>query len=374
VVDQRLHRLVDASAWWRRDLLVLDPVVARWQQLEDLVDDLDRLAHLVEADGVAVERVAVGADDDVELDLRVAEVGQGPAQVPGHARRPQQRPGRAEGDRLLGGDDADALQPLPPDGLAGHQRVVLLEPRRDHVEEAQDVVAPAVGEIGGHAAGTDVVVVHPQPGDLLEEPQHLLALAPAVEHHRHGADVHAVGGEEQDVRRDPVELAHEHADPLGPLGDVVLDAEQRLGGQREDQLVEQGGRVVHAGHVGGALEVGELLARLLHPRVQVADDRLRAQDRLALQLEHEAQHAVGAGVLWPHVDDHRLVFARLGLALQLGRLGFGQAQHRADLAQQLVSAEAAALAQLLAALPRLGGAAVVDGAHRTLPPQHSNGT
>ena len=65
---------------------------------------------------------------------------------------------------------------------------------------AQHVVAPAVGQVGGDAAGADVVVVHPQAGDLLEEAQDLLALAPAVEHHRHGAEVHAVGGQEQQVR------------------------------------------------------------------------------------------------------------------------------------------------------------------------------
>ena len=34
---------------------------------------------------------------------------------------------------------------------------------------------------------------------------------------------------------------------------------------------------------------------------------LDAQHRLALELEHEAQHTVGARVLRPHVDDHRVV-------------------------------------------------------------------
>ena len=136
-----------------------------------------------------------------------------------------------------GGDHADALQPLAPDRLAGHQRVVLLEPRRDQVEQAQHVVAPAGGQVGGDAAGADVVVVHPQAGDLLEEAQHLLALAPAVDHHRHRAEVHAVGGEEQQVAGHPVQLAHQHADPHRPLGDVAVDAEQLLGGHREHQLV-----------------------------------------------------------------------------------------------------------------------------------------
>src|SRR4029453_2113122 len=69
VVDQRLHRLVDTSAWRWRDLPVLDAIVALRHPLEDLADDLHRLAHLVEPDRVAVERVAVRAHDAGELDL-----------------------------------------------------------------------------------------------------------------------------------------------------------------------------------------------------------------------------------------------------------------------------------------------------------------
>ena len=196
-------------------------------------------------------------------------------------------------------------------------------------------VAPAVGQVGGHAAGADVVVVHPQAGDLLEDPQALLAVAPAVDHHRHRADVHAVGGEEQQVGRHPVQLGDEHADPLRPLGDVLVDAEQLLGGERERQLVEERRGVVHAGDVRGALEVGEVLTRLLHAGVQVADDRLRAQHGLALELEHEAQHAVGAGVLRTHVDDHGLVVGR-ALAHRCRRpRPSDRRSSRAQLAEQL---------------------------------------
>ena len=106
-----------------------------------------------------------------------------------------------------------------------------------------------------------------------------------------------------DVRR--LSSHMQHADPHGPRRQ--LEAEQLLGGQAEHQLVEDRRGVVHAGDVGAALEVGERLARLLHAGVQVADDRLGAQHGLAVELEHEAQHAVGAGVLRPHVDDHGLV-------------------------------------------------------------------
>jgi hypothetical protein len=48
-----------------------------------------------------------------------------------------------------------------------------------------------------------------------------------------------------------------------------------------------------------------------------------SEDGLALQLEHHPQHAVRAGVLGPHVDDHVLI---LGEPRVLLGLGFGQSQ------------------------------------------------
>jgi hypothetical protein len=157
------------------------------------------------------------------------------------------------------------------------------------------------------------------------------------------------------VRRDAVELDQQHADPLGPGRDVLVDAEQRLGGQREGQLGVQRRGVVHAGDVGAALQVRERLAGLLHAGVQVAEDRLGAHHGLAVELEHEAQHAVGRRVLRPHVDDHGLVFGRR-VGQRLG-LGFGQAQHRTQLAHQLDGGGPLARGHLLGAL---GGAPALD--------------
>ena len=185
VVDERLHRLVDAGPRRRRDLLVLHPVVARRHLVDDLADDPHRLADLVEPDGVAVEGVAVGADDHVELDLVVGEVRHVPAQVPRHAGRAQDRAGGAEAPWPPRGDHADALEPLAPDGLAGHEHVVLVEAiGQDDSSRCSTSSRQSVGQVGGHAAGADEVVVHPQAGDLLEEAQDLFALAPAVDHHR----------------------------------------------------------------------------------------------------------------------------------------------------------------------------------------------
>ncbi|MEZ5251801.1 MAG: hypothetical protein R2713_22115 [Ilumatobacteraceae bacterium] len=163
---------------------------------------------------------------------------------------------------------------------------------------------------------------------------------PAVDHHRHGTEVHAVRGHEQQVAAHPVELGQQHPHPHRALGDVVFDPEELLGGEREDELVVERAEVVHAGDVGAALQIGELLAGLLHAGVQVADDRLAAQHGLTLELEHQPQHAVRARVLGPHVDDHRLILGGIdGEVAELGGLGLAEAQHGADLAQQLARGE-----------------------------------
>ena len=83
--------------------------------------------------------------------------------------------------------------------------------------------------------------------------------------------------------------------------------------------------------------IRELLGRLLHAGVQVPDDRLRAQDGLAVELHHEAQHAVRRRVLRAHVDDHGLVVETFDVDVgHVDAVALGKAQHRPDLATQLV--------------------------------------
>jgi hypothetical protein len=64
------------------------------------------------------------------------------------------------------------------------------------------------------------------------------------------------------------------------------------------------------GTTAGRSCLGELLGR----PVQEPDVRVRALDHLAVELEHEPQHAVGRGMLGPEVHgvvadfSHRLMF------------------------------------------------------------------
>ena len=164
-------------------------------------------------------------------------------------------------------------------------------------DEVADLVERAGGHVLGDAAGTDERVVHPQAGDQLEQVEDQLALAEADRHHGQRADLHAAGGDRHQVGGDPVELHQEHPHDLGLLGDVVLDVEQPLDAEAVGHLVVERGEVVHPGAEGDALHPGAELHVLLDAGVQVADAAAGLGDRLALELEDQAEHAVGRGVL-----------------------------------------------------------------------------
>jgi hypothetical protein len=48
-----------------------------------------------------------------------------------------------------------------------------------------------------------------------------------------------------------------------------------------------------------------MLSQLLRAPVQVADDRVAIDDQLAVEFQHNPQHAMGTGVLWAHVESHQ---------------------------------------------------------------------
>src|SRR6185312_7259563 len=75
VVDQRLHRRVELVARRQHDLAVVgDPGPAR-EAVQCTLDDVDRLADLMQADEVAVVDVAVVEHDRLHLTLEARAFG-----------------------------------------------------------------------------------------------------------------------------------------------------------------------------------------------------------------------------------------------------------------------------------------------------------
>ena len=110
--------------------------------------------------------------------------------------------------------------------------------------------------------------------------------------------------EPHQVAVEPLQFDQQHADPLDALRH--LEAQQLLDRQHVAERVRVRAQVVHALDERDHLLPLLLLHRLLDAGVQVADGRRDRQHGLAVQLQHQAQHAVRAGVLRPHVDGQHL--------------------------------------------------------------------
>mmetsp|Transcript_33103 Transcript_33103/g.77411 ORF Transcript_33103/g.77411 Transcript_33103/m.77411 type:complete len:312 (+) Transcript_33103:307-1242(+) len=95
VVDERLHVALHLVARRRRELAVVGLDEPWLEQVEALHDHMRRLAHLLNADEVAVKTITLGARRDLELELRINLIWLRLAQVPRHARAAQHHAGEA---------------------------------------------------------------------------------------------------------------------------------------------------------------------------------------------------------------------------------------------------------------------------------------
>jgi hypothetical protein len=176
----------------------------------------------------------------------------------------------------------------------------------------------AARQILAQAADAEVAGEEAEAGDQLVDVQEQLALAHRVEEHRHGADFHRVRAEPDQVTGQPLQLRDEDADVVNPLRH--RETEQLLDGQHVRQAVRLCAEVVHPLDEGHHLLPLLLLGRLLDAGVQVADRRHHRLDEFAIELQHQTEHAVRAGVLRPHVDGHRFG-ANLGHMRRAGPFG-----------------------------------------------------
>jgi len=180
------------------------------------------------------------------------------------------------------------------------------------VEEGADAVVDVGGRLEGDSADADVAGHHALAADGFEDAEQVFALAEAVEEDGEGADVHGVGAEPDEVRLDAGELIHQDADILRALGD--LEAEEFFDRQGVGGVVGHRTEIVDA--VGERRDLGvELgLGGLLNARVEIADVGGEGDDGLAVDLEDQAQDAVGRGMLRAHVEDHGLGVDGVGAA------------------------------------------------------------
>jgi len=78
--------------------------------------------------------------------------------------------------------------------------------------------------------------------------------------------------------------------------------------------------VVEPVEIRQSLEIGLVLDQLLGAAVEQPDMRVDALDHFAVELEHEAEHAVGGRMLRPEIDGELAV-----VAVPLAAIGIGVA-------------------------------------------------
>src|SRR5215831_5012012 len=180
MMNECLHRALHLGAARGHDLAINEMgrtlPVRRPQLGNTLFHDADRLAHLFHADTVAVVTIAVLADRDVEIELRIALVRLGLAQVPGGAgtahHHARETPSPGVGERNY----ADAHVALFEDAIVSKQNLDIVAHLQEWVAERLDIVDQFWRKVLMYAADSEIGRMHAATRGTLIEDHQLLAL------------------------------------------------------------------------------------------------------------------------------------------------------------------------------------------------------
>ncbi len=110
---------------------------------------------------------------------------------------------------------------------------------------------------------------------------------------------------------DPLHLHQHHAQHLSARW--RFDAQQLLGREGEGGIFEQGCHIVDAIGQSDAFEIGLVFQLFFNAGMDITDMRRSARNHLAIQFKDNAQYAMSARMLRPHIDDHCLIVERIDL-------------------------------------------------------------
>ena len=100
-------------------------------------------------------------------------------------------------------------------------------------------------------------------------------------------------------------------------GNLVVDAEQFFHRERVGDVVGQRREIIQPVRVRDELGVGHVLGDFFVAAMQITHVRVGLGDDFAVQLQHDAQHAVRGRMRRPHVQDHLLALHVLKLFRRL---------------------------------------------------------
>ncbi len=246
----------------------------------------------------------------------VAFVRLGFAQVPGRARAAHHDAGETARPGIVETDHADIDVALLEDAVVGEKALDVVADFEERIAEGVDVGDQLGRQILMHAARPDIGRMHAAARCPLIEHHQLLALLEAPQRRRERADIQGLRGDVEEVRKETPDLGIKHADELRPLR--YGDADELFDRERISMLLVHRRHVVEPVEIGQRLEIGLVLDELLGAAMEQPDMRIDALDHLAVELEHEPEHAVGGRMLRTEIDGELAL-----VALPLAAIGFG---------------------------------------------------
>ena len=168
LVYQFLHACHHFFLGRQDDLAVVHIDRAFGDVFDALPQDFYALAHLEDADGVAVIAIAFGADGHIEVEPIVNQVGMCLAHIMLHPAAAEVRAGQAEINRLFPADHADILRAFEEDGVACEQSLGLFKIHLHLIEEFTQLIEPPFGQITSQATHARIAGGKPRAGQCFD--------------------------------------------------------------------------------------------------------------------------------------------------------------------------------------------------------------
>ena len=196
--------MIDLSYRWLYDLGDFGHDGAFRNFADGLADDVQGLPHFGHAHQVPVVGIAVLANGNFEIEIRVGGIGLRLTDIPAHTAGPQHRAGDTQRNALLAGYLADIFGSLHPDAVGGEQFFVFIYLRSYEIKEVSNIFLEAVVSFVEAAADAERVRGQTSAAILLEDFENLFPVAESVEERSDGTDIEGVGSQPKHMAGQPV--------------------------------------------------------------------------------------------------------------------------------------------------------------------------
>src|SRR5262245_51737509 len=151
-----------------------------------------------------------------------------------------------------------------------------------------------------YAADSEIGSVHAATRGTLVEPHELFTLLEPPQRWGERAHVHGLGGNIEQMRKQPSDFAIEDADELSAARD--RDAQKLFRRQAERMLLVHRRDIVEAVEIRDRLQIGFVLDQLLGAAMKQADMRIDPLHHPAVEFKREPQDAVRRRMLGAEID------------------------------------------------------------------------